>query len=459
MQNIQKNIIFIFADQWRGTADTQQCHTPSLDQFKQAGIDCTHAISGCSQCSPYRASLLTGLYPLRHGVLVNDATLSPQHASIAQVFKTHGYKTAYIGKWHVHGSPTGGFARRNAPIPEIHRLGFDHWQGNECNHDYNNSPYFLNNDSTQHIWEGYDALAQTRKARKLIKRFSNNHRPFLLMLSWGPPHDPYHTAPDNFKALYNNKTIEVPENVPAQHQQKASEQLRGYYAHISALDECLRMLLQCLKRNQLDHNTLVIFTSDHGDMIFSHGLTRKLFPFEESIRIPLIIRDPHLDHQAGTSCPAPIDAPDLMPTLLGLTNLPKHPKLQGRNWAPVLRGEQNLADTDVGLLSAPVCSGPLQLYGLKAYRGIRTLQHTYVRNEDGPWLLFDNLNDPFQKNNLVRTQQARSLAKNLDEILDHKLRECGDTFQSSDELIDQHQLARHVANTGVGSKVAWHYPW
>ena len=78
MQNIQKNIIFIFADQWRGTADTQQCHTPSLNQFKQAGIDCTHAISGCSQCSPYRASLLTGLYPLRHGVLVNDATLSPQ---------------------------------------------------------------------------------------------------------------------------------------------------------------------------------------------------------------------------------------------------------------------------------------------------------------------------------------------------------------------------------------------
>ena len=59
----------------------------------------------------------------------------------------------------------------------------------------------------------------------------------------------------------------------------------------------------------------------------------------------------------------------------------------------------------------------------------------------------------------MRTQQARSLAKNLDEILDHKLRECGDTFQSSDELIDQHQLARHVANTGVGSKVAWHYPW
>ena len=94
-----------------------------------------------------------------------------------------------------------------------------------------------------------------------------------------------------------------------------------------------------------------------------------------------------------------------MPTLLGLTNLPKHPKLQGRNWAPVLRGEQNLADTDVGLLSAPVCSGPLQLYGLKAYRGIRTLQHTYVRNEETASV--DNINDPFQKITWC-TQQARN---------------------------------------------------
>ena len=206
MQNIQKNIIFIFADQWRGTADTQQCHTPSLDQFKQAGIDCTHAISGCSQCSPYRASLLTGLYPLRHGVLVNDATLSPQHASIAQVFKTHGYKTAYIGKWHVHGSPTGGFARRNAPIPEIHRLGFDHWQGNECNHDYNNSPYFLNNDSTS--TSGKAMTPSTKQESTQTDQTIFKPSPAALLMLLGHPTILIHST-DNSR--HNDKTIEARE--------------------------------------------------------------------------------------------------------------------------------------------------------------------------------------------------------------------------------------------------------
>ena len=97
--------------------------------------------------------------------------------------------------------------------------------------------------------------------------------------------------------------------------------------------------------------------------------------------------------------------------------------------------------------------------GGKEYRGIRTRGYTYVRDLNGPWLLFDNVNDPFQKNNLIHTQQARTLAKNLEELVDHKLRECGDIVPSSDALINQHRLANHVANTGIGSKVAWHYPW
>ena len=178
-----KNIIFIFADQWRGTPDVSQCLTPSLDKLRNQGINFKNAISGCSQCSPYRGSLLTGLYPLSHGVLVNDSTLSPRHNSIAEAFKSNGYQTAYIGKWHVYGSPSGGFDRRNSPIPSHYRLGFDYWQGNECNHNYNQSPYYLNNNVTQQTWDGYDAFAQTKMARKLIKKFSpkksNTYEPTL----------------------------------------------------------------------------------------------------------------------------------------------------------------------------------------------------------------------------------------------------------------------------------------
>ena len=119
------------------------------------------------------------------------------------------------------------------------------------------------------------------------------------MLSWGPPHDPYHTAPEEFKELYQGVDIKIPENVPEEHKEKACNQLHGYYSHISALDQCLKMIMKCLKRNQLERNTLVVLTSDHGDMLFSQGLTRKLYPFEESVRVPFVIRDPDLKHQAG----------------------------------------------------------------------------------------------------------------------------------------------------------------
>ena len=279
------------------------------------------------------------------------------------------------------------------------------------------------------------------------------------MLSWGPPHDPYHTAPEEFAELYKDVAIKIPDNVPAEFRSKANNQLRGYYAHISALDSCLKMILQCLKRNQLVENTLVVFTSDHGDMLFSHGLTRKLYPFEESVRVPFVIRDPELQGQAGTTCDAPIDAPDLMPTLLGLANLPQSPATEGRNWAPVIRGEECLKDTDVGLLNAPVCAGPLQLYGMKAYRGIRTNRYTYVRNENAAWLLFDNYDDPFQKNNLIGKKEVRSIQTNLEDLLREKLKSIGDGFQPSDQVIDDYQLQSHVKNTGLGSRIPWSYPW
>ena len=454
-----QNVVIVFADQWRGTSDIDQCHTPTLDRFKSQGINFPNAISGCSQCSPYRGSLLTGLYPLQHGVLVNDACLDPKHNSIATAFKRNGYQTAYIGKWHVYGSPTGGFDRRNSPIPKQYRAGFDHWQGNECNHNYHQSPFFLNDDQEQKLWKGYDAIAQSRCAAKLIKEFAKNAQPFFLTVSWGPPHDPYHSAPHEYQELYDKSKIQIPENVPKKHQNQARDQLHGYYSHISALDDCLKTILQSLKKNNLDDKTIVVFTSDHGDMIFSHGLTRKLFPFEESVRIPLVIRDPGSKHRAGQQCNAPIDAPDLMPTLLGLANLKQEDHVQGQDWSTTIRGKKPEKNSDAGLLSAPVQAGPLQLYGIQAYRGVRTKQHTYVRNRSGAWLLFDNNNDPLQMNNLIHTKSAKGTKEDLEQLLQIKLSKLNDHFESSDQIIAKHHLQQHVAKTGLGTQMAWSYPW
>ena len=88
----------------------------------------------------------------------------------------------------------------------------------------------------------------------------------------------------NLKSYTRGVDIKIPENVPEEHKEKARNQLHGYYSHISALDQCLKMIMKCLQRNQIERNTLVVLTSDHGDMLFSQGLTRKLYPFEESVR-------------------------------------------------------------------------------------------------------------------------------------------------------------------------------
>ena len=149
-----------------------------------------------------------------------------------------------------------------------------------------------------------------------------------------------------------------------------------------------------------------------------------------------------------------------MPTLLGLANLKQKNYTEGRNWAPVIRGEETLRDTDAGLLNAAVCSGPLQLYGMKAYRGVRTMRHTYARNELGPWLLFDNCNDPFQKNNLVQSSRnTNGLLTDLDDLLHQKLKQHGDKFQTSNQIIEQFGLSNHVKKTGLGSSVSWASPW
>ena len=454
-----QNVVIIFADQWRGTSDINQCHTPTLDRFKSQGINFPNAISGCSQCSPYRGSLLTGLYPLQHGVLVNDACLAPTHNSIATAFKRNGYQTAYIGKWHVYGSPTGGFDRRNSSIPRQHRAGFDHWQGNECNHNYNQSPFFLNDETEQKFWKGYDAIAQSRCAAKLIKKFAQNEQPFFLTVSWGPPHDPYHSAPQEYQDIYEKSNINIPKNVPIEHHNKARDQLHGYYSHISALDDCLKIILRSLKKNNLEDKTVVVFTSDHGDMIFSHGLTRKLFPFEESVRVPLVIKDPAIKGRAGQQCNAPVDAPDLMPTMLGLANLEQEEQVQGKDWSQVIRGTKAETNMDAGVLSAPVVAGPLQLYGIEAYRGVRTSRHTYVRNTRGAWLLFDNLNDPFQMNNLIHNKAAKGIKDDLEELLQIKLNQLNDNFDSSDQIIAKYRLEQHVTKTGLGAQIPWSYPW
>lgn len=420
------NVVFIFADQWRaqatGYAGDPNVKTPHLDALAQEGLNFTHAVSGCPVCSPYRGSLMTGQYPLTHGVFVNDVQLNPNAITLGKAFAAGGYDTAYIGKWHLDGRG------RSAYIPPERRQGFEYWKVLECTHDYNNSPYYAGDSDEKKFWDGYDALAQTRDAIDYINHHGND-KPFLLVVSWGPPHNPYETAPEHYRDLYAPEALQLRPNVPESIESEARTWLAGYYAHCTALDAYVGEVLNALRARGLDENTLFVFTSDHGDMLGSQGEQRKQRPWDESVCVPFLVSCPGSAGQRKGPCDAPINAPDIMPTLLGLCGLPIPESVEGLDFSAYIRGGADPTD-GTALLMCPHPFGEWNTprAGGRSYRGLRTRRYTYARDLSGPWLLYDNLNDPLQQHNLVEEPSLAALRKHLDERLNHRLAVLGDEF-------------------------------
>ena len=144
---------------------------------------------------------------------------------------------------------------------------------------------------------------------------------FVLFLSWGPPHAPYHTAPKKYRNMFKPDNITLPPNVPLAQREWAKKRLAGYYAHIAALDDCMGDLMKTIDRSRMKDNTILVFTSDHGDMIGSHGQSKKQRPWDESIRVPFLIRFPKKLGSNGKVIDMPFGTPDIMPTLLGLSGI------------------------------------------------------------------------------------------------------------------------------------------
>lgn len=425
------NLVFVFADQWRaqatGYAGNEDVHTPNLDRLTEQSINFSNAVSGCPVCCPYRASLLTGQYPLTHGVFLNDVRLDPKAVSIAKVYNQAGYDTGYIGKWHLDGD------KRSAFIPRERRQGFEFWKALDCTHNYNNSFYYADED-VKLKWEGYDAIAQTKEAQRYIREHAGG-KPFALFLSWGPPHAPYHTAPAKYRQMFEAERLTLRPNVPPNLVGKARETLAGYYAHIAALDDCIGEILGTLAELGLEDNTILIFTSDHGDMLYSHGQQKKQRPWDESILVPFLLRYPAALGREGRTIDAPINTPDIMPTLLSLSGIDAPDTVEGTDYSAVLTGVKKLKD-NAALISCPSPFGQYKREnGAREYRGVRTRRYTYVRALDGPWLLYDNERDPHQLNNLCNDPEHSSLQRKLEDTLSKKLRQTNDEFLSGWDYI------------------------
>ena len=379
----QPNVLFLLTDQWRlqalGYAGNAQVQTPNIDRLASESVNFKHAISGYSVCCPWRASFLTGQYPLTHGVIVNDVPISGAPVGLGAAFKAAGYNTAYIGKWHVDGHGRSNY------IPPERRLGFEYFKALECSHDYKQSAYYDNDDTRKRYWPGYDVFAQAADAQRYIEAQSDE-RPFLLVLSWGPPHNPYETAPAAYRAMYSAPDIALRPNVPAEMAPQAREWLAGYYAHCSAIDRSVGDILATLDACGLAEDTVVVFASDHGDMLGSQGTERKQKPWEESIRVPFLLRYPARYGWQGRAVEVFLNAHDIMPTLLGICDLPIPDSVDGRDFSAALAGAP--LESEAALLACfhPFGEWPRPAGG-REYRGLRTERYTYCRTLAGPWLL------------------------------------------------------------------------
>ncbi len=439
------NVVLVFADQWRaqatGYAGDPNVKTPHLDALCGESLNFSLAVSSCPVCSPYRGSLMTGQYPLTHGVFVNDVQLNPDAVTMGKVFAEAGYDTAYIGKWHLDGRG------RSSLIPPERRQGFSYWKVLECTHDYNHSLYYEGNQDEKRYWEGYDAAAQTRDARDYIQNRKED-KPFLLVLSWGPPHNPYETAPPEYRGLYRPEHIVLRPNVPESLAGEARQWLAGYYAHCSALDACLGQILDVLRLKGLEKNTIFLFTSDHGDMLGSQGEQRKQRPWEESVRVPFLLRYSISGGRQPGRYDLPVSTPDILPTLLGLCDISIPESVEGLDFSGYIRGGQDPTD-GAALIMCPHPFGEWTTarHRGRAYRGLRTRRYTYVRDLDGPWLLYDNVEDPFQQRNLAHAAEYASLSKALEENLSRKLSRLADEFLPGMDYI--HRWGYEVDATGT----------
>lgn len=432
------NVIFVFADQWRaeatGYAGNPDVITPVLDQMATESVVFHNAVATMPVCAPYRGTLLTGQYPLTHGLFYNDKPLATEANTIGKIFKQNGYKTGYIGKWHVNGHANGEhpFAARDKPVPKERRQGFDYWKVREVTHDYNRSFYF-DEDDRKHEWEGYDVFPQTDSAVGFIR--NNRDSPFLLVLSWGPPHNPYMTAPQEYLDLYDPQKLFVRPNVPEAMQDSARQILAGYYAHCTAIDDAMGRLLKALDDEKIADNTIIVFTSDHGDMLLSKGVLRKQRPWDESILVPMLLRYPAKYGNKRIDVNKPIGTPDILPTLLGLSNLEIPASVEGVDVSPGI-GNPDQYPVDASLIMLPVPFHEWQfMNGGREYRGIRTERYTYVKALTGPWLLYDNQTDPYQENNLSEDPQHAATQRDLDQKLTALLSKTKDEFLPADDYM------------------------
>ena len=429
------NVVFILTDQWRASAlgysGDPNVKTPNLDQLAGQSVNFVNAVSVCPVCTPYRASLLTGRFPPTTGMILNDIYLPAQELCMAEIYQSAGYRTAYIGKWHLDGH-----GRLNNVAPG-RRQGFEYWKVAECSHEYNRMPYYENEFPDKKYWEGYSPDALSRDARDYMVEHSGDNQPFLLFISMATPHFPHHSAPAAYMKMYPPSELELNPNVPEELYEKVLPEIQGYYAHCTATDAAIGALVE--KMNELDllENTVLVFTSDHGEMMGAHGRLpfRKQLAWDESVHVPFLISYPGIGKNRGARVNAPLTTPDILPSLLALCGIGIPESIEGDDLSEMILAPDPEADRAALIMNV----SPFDVnWEDQEYRGIRTARFTYAVSPSGPMMLFDDLDDPYQLNNLLGNPDHAELQEDLERQLRQELSEIGEeNFKTRDYYIDK----------------------
>lgn len=403
------NILWIITTQWRahatGYAGDANARTPWLDGLASEAVNYTQAVTPHPLGPQARAALLTGKLCPENGVSDYWDPLPADARTVAHALKDRGYTTGFFGKWHVaprdrHASFVGEVHAKTLVAPE-HRGGFEFWEGFEGG--------FLINDPWLHgtrlpepkHFKGYQADILAERAGAWSKgqgaRRTEGGKPWFCMVSLEAPHPPYH-APAPHVAEVQPAEIKLRGNVPTGGpvEKQARDELAGYYAHIEATDRAIGKMIAEVDLSE----TTVVFTSVHGDMHGSHGLFRKAWPYDESVRVPLLIRR----HRTGDRGQRTDDCP------VSLVDLPHMAVAwaEGREWH---------CKRDSALISMPAAT-QIALQCPEAWRGFRSPKHKLVLRDDGsPWLYFDLERDPLEMRNLAEDPARQDEIRKLVELM------------------------------------------
>lgn len=443
------NLIYLFADQLRyqsvGYAGDKKTKTPNIDRLASQGVNFCNAVSTMPVCSAHRATLFTGKYPTTTGMVINELRMNTNHECFGHVLTGNGYETGYIGKWHLYANVLGDhYNPKNSFVPPgLDRLGFDgYWAAYNFHHEYYNAYYHTN--SPKKILYGqsiYEPDAQTDMAINFLQNAAKSDKPFALFVSYGTPHDPWsdNNVPKKYHDMFKDVRLPNPPNYKdkndpyadgwgrfePEQRKKLEHWRRNYYAMTANLDWNIGRLLNAAENAAIAKNTIIVFTSDHGEMFGAQGRRAKNIFYEEAACVPFLIRWPARIPPAAVS-DACLGTVDVMPTILSLMNLPVPKDVEGMNLSHCALGKKGPQPQAAFLQNTGACAAWENGH---EWRALRDKRYTYaIYRVDQSELLFDNAADPYQMNNLAAKPEYRETMKYFRDMLKKKMESLNDNF-------------------------------